>query len=99
MSRKEELLQAVDNNAIFVPLIDDLVCMEKELEQLRALPMIKVDPANPMRQKVLPVAKRRKDLQQAYMNGIKILMKATKPGDTEAESLLQSWLKKNVEYR
>lgn len=55
------------------PLLDELVDMEKQLEELRKLPMIRVNPKNPAIQKKTEAAKLRKEISQSYMNAIRIL--------------------------
>ena len=47
MTRKAELLEAVNNDVKVVPLINDMVYLENQLDQLRALPKIRVDEVNP----------------------------------------------------
>ena len=49
--RRQELLEFIGNEEIFGNLIDEMVFLEVQLNELRKLPMIKVDPNNPARQK------------------------------------------------
>ena len=59
LERKEELLKLIDdsNRATILPLIDKMLFLENQLEQLEKLPMIKVNPENPMQQKSTPASK------------------------------------------
>jgi hypothetical protein len=74
MTRKEELLQAVENDITLTPLIEEMVYLEGELDALRALPKIKVHPKDPSKQKPTPAAKLYKEFLQQYNNCIKILL-------------------------
>lgn len=95
--RKKELLELVEENATFVPLIDDMVHLEEQLDHLRSLPKIKVHPKDPSLQKVTPAAKLYKELLQQYTNIVRIMMKATGIEDIEEDSPLRQWVKKHVD--
>lgn len=93
MTRKEELLEVVKNDPKVVPLINDMVYLENQLDQLRALPKIKVDPEHPERQKATPAAKQYKEYLQQYVNVVKLIQKASGPDGSEDDSLLRKWLR------
>ena len=93
MNRKEELLKAIENNGILIPVIDEIVYLEEELEKLRKLPQIIVHPSDPTRQKATPAAKMYKEKVQQYSLLIKILLKATGADEVEEESPLRKYLK------
>ena len=95
MGRKEELLEAVGNDPVTVRLVDDVVFLERQLDQLRALPMIKIDPENPARQKATPASKQYKEFLQQYVNVVKVLQKKLGGDGVEDASPLMKWLKKN----
>ena len=99
MSRKEELLNLIDGNQVLLKLVDDIVYLEKQLEYLRALPQIKVNPDDPNMQKATPASKLYKDSLNLYINSISKLMKATGIDIEDDESPLREWMKKNVEFR
>lgn len=100
MTRKEEILEAVKNDKTLVPLIDDMVYLERQLDQLRALPKIKVDPENDQRQKATPAAKLYKEYLQQYVNVVKVIQKATGADGSGDDSPLSKWLSKHeVECR
>lgn len=96
MTRKEELLklfdQIEDTKGIILPLIDDVVFLEQQLDQLRKLPFMKVNPNNPMQQKPTPAAKQYKELLQQYNNCIKILTGILRKDAPEEDSPLRAFL-------
>ena len=78
---------------IIDPLIEDVVFLEKRMDELRKMPMIKFDPENPMNQKRTPAAKQYKDLLQQYTNCVKILTGILRKDGEEEESPLRLYLK------
>lgn len=75
-------------------LIDELLFIEERLQFLRRLPFLKVDQANPMRQKATPAAKQYKELLQQYNNSLKLLFRISgEEAEAEGESPLRAWLK------
>ena len=97
LKRKEELLKLIENDATLIPLIDEMVYLEEQLDYLRGLPKIKVHPNDPSKQKPTPAAKMYKEFLQQYTNIVKILMKATGIDESEEESPLRKWVKKHVD--
>ena len=93
MTRKEQLLEAVNNDVKVVPLINDMVYLENQLDQLRALPKIRVDQDNPERQKATPAAKQYKEYLQQYVNVVKVVQKAAGDDGAEDDSILRKWLR------
>lgn len=96
--RKKELLKvfdSVDENIkkIIAPLIEDVVFLESKLDELRKLPFIRFNPANPAQQKNTPAAKLYKEFLQQYNNCIKILCSVINRSDIEDESPLRQYLK------
>lgn len=96
MNRKEELLhifdQIEDTKGIILPMIDDVVFLEQQLDQLRKLPFMKVNPKNPAQQKPTPAAKQYKELLQQYNNCIKILTGILRKDAPEEDSPLRAFL-------
>lgn len=96
MNRKEELLQIFDQiedtKNIIAPMIEDLVFLEDQLRELRKLPFIRVNPADPSQQKATPAAKQYKELLQQYNNCIKILTGILRKDAPEEESPLRMFL-------
>ena len=97
LKRKEELLKLIENDATLIPLIDEMVYLEEQLDYLRGLPKIKVHPNDPSKQKPTPAAKMYKEFLQQYTNIVKILIKATGIDESEEESPLRKWVKKHVD--
>lgn len=96
MNRREELLDLIDNNILYVPLVNEMVDLEAQLEYLRKLPKIKIHPSDPTKQKATPAAKLYKELLQQYTNIIRILMRATGAEIEEEDSPLRRWLDSHV---
>lgn len=92
MKRKDELLKAIENDVTLIPLIDEVVYLEEQLDYLRGLPKIKVHPTDPTKQRATPAAKQYKELLQQYTNIIKILLKATGADVEDEESPLRKWM-------
>lgn len=76
------------------PMIDDVVFLEKKLNELRELPFIKFNPNNSSQQKVTPAAKQYKELLQQYNNCIKILCSVIDKTGSEDISPLRAYLEK-----
>ena len=95
-TRKQQLLKIFDQiedvKGIILPLIDDVVFIEDQLQQLRKLPFIKVHPEYPDIQKATPAAKQYKELLQQYNNCIKILTGILRKDAPEEVSPLRAFL-------
>lgn len=96
MSRKEELLKVIENDVTLVPLVTEMVYLEKQLDELRELPKIKVHPTDPSKQKATPAAKLYKEYLQQYTNVVKILIRKTGVDENDEESPLRKWMKEHV---
>lgn len=92
MTRREELLKVIGDNEILLPLVDRVLFLEEQLEKLEKLPLIRIDPKNPERQKATPAAKMYKEYLQQYINAIKAIEKTTNAGEDEEESPLRKWV-------
>ena len=96
MTRKEELLKAVNNDLNLLPLIEEAVYLEKELDYLRTLPKIKVHPKDTSKQKATPAAKMYREMLQQYTNIIKVLLKVSGIDENEEESPLRKWINERL---
>lgn len=96
MSRKEELLKVIENDTTLIPLVDEMIYLEEQLDYYRTLPKIKVHPDDPSKQKTTPAAKLYKEYLQQYTNIVKILLRATGADDTEEESPLRRWMNERL---
>lgn len=97
MTRKEELLKVIENDVTLVPLITEMVYLEEQLDELRALPKIKVHPTDKTKQKTTPAAKLYKEYLQQYTNIVRILTRATGTDMDDEESPLRKWMKDHVD--
>ena len=95
-TRRQELLEFVGNEEIFGNLIDEMVFLEIRLNELRKLPMIKVNPHDASMQKVTAAGKLYKDYLQQYTNIVKILLKATGAEEKDEESPLRKWMNEHI---
>lgn len=96
MNRKQELLQIFDQiddaKGVITPMIDDVVFLEGQLQQLRKLPFLRINPQDPSQQKPTPAAKQYKELLQQYNNCIKILTGILRKDAAEEESPLRAFI-------
>ena len=93
LERKEELMKLANdsNRTTILPLIDELIYLENQLDYYRTLPMIKVNPENPMQQKATPAAKLYKEFLQQYTNVVKVISRITTNENDQEESPLRKW--------
>lgn len=93
MDRKEELLKLVNdsNQSVILPLIEEIIYLEKQLDYYRSLPMIRVNPENPVQQKATPAAKLYKEFLQQYTNVVKVISRLTTNETQREESPLRKW--------
>lgn len=98
MAERLEQLQKIfdciddDKKQVIEPLLADVVFMEGRLVDLKALPHIRVDKKNPQRQEVTPAFKQWKDMQQQYLNALKVLMTALYRVESDAADELMKKL-------
>ena len=97
MNRKDELLKIFEDTEeagdIVRPLIEDVVWLEGQLEVLRKLPMIQVNPNNLAQQRATPAQKMYKEYLQQYNNCIKTLTSVLRKDGAEEESPLRAYIK------
>ena len=71
-------------------LIDECIYYEEQMESLRQLPFISVNPRNAAQQKMTPAAKLYKEYATSYMNALRILLNILrKVENAEADDLLR----------
>lgn len=97
MSRKEELLQIVGDDKALAKLVDEIIFLETQLDYLKTLPQINVNPNNPAQQKATPAAKQYKEFLQQYTNCIKILAHISGDDGEKDVSPLRKWAAKYVD--
>lgn len=95
MSRREELLALVGGEINKAgTLVDEIIFLEERMAELRKLPFIVVNKANPAQQKATPASKQYKEMLQQYNNSLRLLMRITgDDGESEEESPLRKWAK------
>lgn len=82
----DEQKQLVDN------LIEEVIFLEQQMQELKALPFISVHPEKPNLQKVTPAAKLYKECSQSYMNAIRILLSILHKVESSAQDELLKML-------
>ena len=97
MSRKADLLNAIDNDPTLEPLIDDMIYLEEQLDYLRTLPKIKVHPKDKTKQKPTPAARLYREALANYTNIIRLLLRAKGIDENDETSPLREWAKKRLE--
>ena len=96
-NRRDELTELIKENPAAVPLIDEVLYLENQLDTLRKLPKIRVNPNNPEQQKITPAAKLYKEYLQQYLNALKLLLHMTDDDNNNSEeSPLRKWVKKRI---
>lgn len=98
MNRREELEKILNdaNNSVIPPLIDEILYLENQLNFLRGLPKIRVNPADNSQQKITPAAKLYKEYLQQYLNAIKLLSSVTNTDVDTDESPLRKWVNQKI---
>ena len=98
MNRRDELMKVLNdaNNSVVSPLIDEILYLEDQLNYLRDLPKIRVNPADKSQQKITPAAKLYKEYLQQYLNAIKLLSGVTKTDVDTEESPLRKWVNQKI---
>ena len=93
LERKEELMKLANdsNRTTILPLIDEMIYLENQLDYYRTLPMIKVNPENPIQQKATPAAKLYKEFLQQYTNVVKVISRITANENEQEERPLRKW--------
>ena len=97
-NRKEELIKLFEGTdeakEVVYPLIDEVIFLEEQLDYLKTLPFIRVNPDNPSLQKPTTASKQYKDYLQQYNNCLKTLISAIRKGASEEESPLREFFRK-----
>lgn len=96
-NRKEQLLKCfenVDKSAleVILPMIDNVIFLEMQLDELKKLPFVNINPRNPMQQKPTTASKMFKELHQQYNNSIKILISVLIKNGEDEESPLRGFM-------
>lgn len=97
VDRAEELrriFEGIDNDigGVIRPTIEKVLYLEERMSELEALPMIKVHPNDPTRQKATDAGKQYLKYLQQHTNCIKLLASVLIKNAPEEESPLRQWL-------
>lgn len=86
----DELFQDVDETEkkLVDNLISEVVYYEEQMEQLKQLPFINVNPKNPAQQKTTAAAKLYKEYATSYMNALRILLNILRKVESSAHDEL-----------
>ena len=95
--RKEELLNEIGDDVRLLPLIDEMIYLEEELEYLRKLPKIRINAKDKTKQKATPAARMYREALTQYTNIIRVLVRAKGIEDNEDDSPLREWMRKRNE--
>lgn len=93
MSRIEELKKIIDDvdsnvKILIYPLLEEIVFLEEQMNDLKKMPFIRVNPNNNTLQKPTTASKQYKECSQSYMNAIRILCGLLTKQDNSAENEL-----------
>ena len=102
MDRQAEINAALNGiskevKAVLSPLIDEVVFIEKNLEELKKLPFIAVNPANTQQQRYTVAYKQYKELFQQYTGAVKILLGVVEDKTEGKDSPLQQYFKRRLD--
>lgn len=102
MDRQAEINTALNGTtkelkAVLSPLIDEVIFIEKNLEELKQLPFIAVNPKNPQQQRYTVAYKQYKELFQQYTGAVKILLGVVDDKTEGKDSPLQQYFKRRLD--
>ena len=81
-----------DISGVIRPTVEKVLFLEARMTELEALPMIKVHPTDPTRQKATDAGKQYLKYLQQHTNCIKLLTSVLIKNAPEEESPLRQWL-------
>lgn len=99
--RREEFDEICENLdaetlKLVAPLIDHLIFIEKQLAELIKLPFIVTKPGDKTKQRATPAAKQYKELQQTYINALKLINSVLGIEGETVESPLRAYMEKRI---
>lgn len=99
MTRREELLKYLSGKTeqlMVEQLVDEIIFQEQQLDELKKLPFINVNPKNPMQQKATPASRMYVSLMAQYNANVRTIARLSGDTEIEEDSPLRSWAKKNA---
>ena len=102
MSRRSELDTVLNGitsevKAVISPLIDNVLFIEENLEKLKELPFIAVNPINKQQQRYTVAYKQYRELFQQYTVAVKIILGVVEDKTEGKDSPLQQYFKRRME--
>lgn len=99
MQRKQTILEIIekldeDSRELLLPLVDQIVDLEKRLEELSREPFISYHPQNRAVQKKTTAAILYKELSSGYHEKLRIILSQLNKTDTDAADELRKLLEK-----
>ncbi len=97
MDRKKELLKYLGDSAnkeLIEPLVDEVVFLEEQLSELKKLPFVRISPKNSELQKATPASRLYVSLMAQYNANVRTLASISGKNETEEESPLRIWGKR-----
>lgn len=95
--RENELFKAVEEDPTLRPLVHHIVIIESQLQELEAMPKIRIHPKDPTKQKPTAAAKLYKEYMQQYLNAIKLLMRRAGTDEADEDSPLRKWFRDHAD--
>ncbi len=82
-------------------LVSEIVFIEEQMQTIKELPFIEVNPKKASQQRSTPASKLYKELMQQYNNSLRLLFRLSGDigNDAEEETPLREWLKKAKEKK
>lgn len=80
--------------SVVMPLLEEIVYLEDRLAELKTMPMIKVHPSDPAKQKQTQAARQYREVVQQYNGCVKTLLTCCRKGDAGQTSPLREGLQK-----
>lgn len=89
--RRAEIAAVIGDDPILNTLVDEMVYLEKELDELRELPKIKVHPTDKEKQKATEAGRLYRELLGQYINILRLIIRAKGIDESEEETPLRKW--------
>lgn len=103
--RKDELLSIINksgsqNDIKAKRLVEEVIFLEEQMEQLKAMPFIEVNQKNPVQQRPTKASAMYIKLLQQYNNSLRLLFRLSGDiGESDEESPLRKWVKSRKELQ
>lgn len=97
LERLKDIISKVDQDKaeVIEPLLTDILFMEGRLNELRALPHLKISKKDNARQEITAAGKQYKETMQAYLNALKVVQTTLSRFAVEEQDAFDEWLQEN----